>query len=1756
MKMHNISSKVLAIFIAVIGFSIYALAIDWDNLPPDKAVQDELLVIFKKKVPVLDRLAAHAAMNVELKNSFWSIPCDCVKIPAGMTLKEAAKTYLSHPDVAYVEPNYIVHALAVPNDALFSQLWGMIRANATQAWDVTTGGTNVVVAVIDTGIRRTHEDLAGNMWTNPGEIPGNGIDDDGNGYIDDVYGWDFYNNDNDPTDDHGHGTHVAGTIGGVGNNTVGVAGVNWKTQIVAIKFLGASGSGTIAGAISSVEYARKLKAYVRLTNNSWGGGGYSAALYAAIEGAKADGQLFIAAAGNAGNDNDASPTYPASYPCDNIIAVASIDPGGGLSSFSNYGATSVDIGAPGRNIMSCLATADNAYGQMSGTSMATPHVSGAAALLWNFFPALTWSEVKSAILDSARPNSALTGKVLTGGELDIGAMFRSKVTPSDGLISVGLAGVGPFTPASKTYEIWNISATNETWNISVNQPWVDVSPVSVTLAPMTKTNVVVSINANALLLPPGTYNAIVSFVNQTTGIGSTTRIVTLRAYSSTYIVSSTKFDWIDPVSNNFACLPLRDDMTSEQIIDWMKHVSISLPFPVQYFTDVYTNCYISANGMLGFLRPGLEAWVNQDIPSPVEPNGMLCPLWDDLIGRDNIFWSWAGIPMGWHPGLVGNIYYGTVGPVSNRSFVVTWDYVSHAYDDSARYSFQVVIKETTNSDSNPIIFQYLEVSEDNMSYGCGRSATIGLEDPMGMIGARYSYNGSSWVANRQAIMFTQLPQVDLERPSGSIRVYKATDSSVTFAVRFNEIISDMGIPAVTLHGPPVSPNPAPGATVSAVQGGGELYLVEVTGISGLGTVAISIQPDAVHDIAGNGNELVGPCVYVMPALVTNFVDDMEGGPGDWTRSDKDYEYVLSDIWEYGSPDPGYAAGPASAYSGTNCWGTKLAGPCNWRGAVVKAWLKSPVIYAERNPTLSFATWYNISRYYMGIDYRFLCWVEVLGTNGWQIVREYWAPSSSGNWQKEQIELDDKMFGNQPLQIRFVAWQVGGPGMYIDDVAVVSRRNPGLWVINYSTTPAALGPGQSGTLNLTLYNSTTNTYSDVTAHIHTASAGVTIGPPADVSYGTLAPGRVVVRSIPVSIGGLGQLDGPKVTLFHHIRDAGGESWSQPIELTLNGVPSTLGTNELTVTTTIGVKDWMGRFLYGDGGPTSCLFQVIWAGPDGKIDPPAKNGATTGDDKLLYAKGSGLSEGRFGEGTGVTPNSGKFLKTFRHSLTTNDYIYIRAWDAPSFDGAIAYGESWLYRIKLTSNETYDSGYWLVDKAIDPTRDFNGDSIPDGYCVSNRMDARELIRPLAPGLILKKVIGTAGTDPGKFSQPYGVAITEKYLFVADTGNNRIQTFDRTNHNFVATYGVKGTAPGEFGQPRGIAIDPRAGANRIAVADTGNDRVQMLSYNPDTGEITGVLWVKDGYESVSGVAIGSDGRIYLAVAGTSIGGGQLVMLDSNGNQLSTIANLGSSMPRGVCLSSSGDVITTGTRRHVIYGYSTGGTLLWTVGVDGSNGTDNLMFNMPQGVQVGVGGRIYVADTDNNRIQIMTSARSHIATVGQFGYDPGYLNKPGNLMPAQDGNLLYVADTMNNRVQLFWTVFDADGDGMDDIWEETHGLNSADPSDALVDSDGDGVLNIGEYRLWMQGVPCHPGRADNPLNLRITAFHVPSALNNNSAGEVTLSWYAVEGGVYQIEYTTNLIAPQWNVGKVVTAQSTGVITVTTSLPQSDRCFYRIKRIK
>jgi subtilisin family serine protease len=328
-----------------------------------------------------------------------------------------------------------------------------------------TGTAGTVVAVIDEGIDVSHPDLRNNMWTNPGEVPNNGVDDDGNGYVDDVFGYDFANDDAtvyDPAPINGsgdeHGTHVAGTIAAEGNNGIGVAGVNWHAKVMALKFLGPNGGSTL-DAVEAINYA--LANGADISNNSWGYvGSPSRSLQDAINRADNAGHLFVAAAGNGGTDgvgdsNDASSSntnYPSSYPNPNIISVAATDNRDTLASFSNFGATTVDLAAPGVNVASTLPGIR--YGYYSGTSMATPHVTGVAALLKSQQPTLDDAQLKARILDGADKKSSLTGKVLTNGRLNAAnALPSSTVTVGADSTDPTVSQVGPSRTRDRTPKI-------------------------------------------------------------------------------------------------------------------------------------------------------------------------------------------------------------------------------------------------------------------------------------------------------------------------------------------------------------------------------------------------------------------------------------------------------------------------------------------------------------------------------------------------------------------------------------------------------------------------------------------------------------------------------------------------------------------------------------------------------------------------------------------------------------------------------------------------------------------------------------------------------------------------------------------------------------------------------------------------------------------------------------------------------------------------------------------------------------------------------------------------------------------------------------------------------------------------------------------------------------------------------------------------------------------------------------------------------
>lgn len=404
-----------------------------------------VLVKFRTVVDSAGRSKALRAAGVEETAQFGLVPgLTLATIPAGQTVEAAVEALWADPTVLYAEPDYVLNTAIVPNDASFSFLYALNNQGQTdgtndadidapEAWDLETGN-NVTIAVIDTGVDYTHEDLQANIWSNAGEIAGNGIDDDNNGYIDDVRGWDFRDDDNDPMDLNRHGTHVAGIIGAAGNNGIGVTGVNWAARIMPLKFMDAQGRGTTSAAIRALDYAVRNGA--RVSNNSWGGGAFSRALYDAISAANADGHLFVAAAGNDGLDADATAHYPSGYDLNNIVSVAASDDTDSLATFSNFGRISVDLAAPGVAILSTLP--GDQYRSMSGTSMAAPFVTGVAAQILARNPNVSVGAVRSALLNGVDTKAGLAGRTATGGRLNAFKALSG--------IAGGTAGPAPVTP--------------------------------------------------------------------------------------------------------------------------------------------------------------------------------------------------------------------------------------------------------------------------------------------------------------------------------------------------------------------------------------------------------------------------------------------------------------------------------------------------------------------------------------------------------------------------------------------------------------------------------------------------------------------------------------------------------------------------------------------------------------------------------------------------------------------------------------------------------------------------------------------------------------------------------------------------------------------------------------------------------------------------------------------------------------------------------------------------------------------------------------------------------------------------------------------------------------------------------------------------------------------------------------------------------------------------------------------------------------
>jgi len=718
-----------------------------------------------------------------------------------MSVDDAMNQLAAVPGIMYVERDpvqYPDQAPVIPDDTFFERMWALHNENLPQeyidprmestpiddadidmpeAWEIFKGSRSVIVAVIDTGCYIDHPDLAANIWTNPGEIAGNGIDDDGNGHVDDIHGWDFYNNDNtvwDPDQrnaygelNDNHGTHCAGTIGAVSNNGMGVTGINWDIQIMPLKFLGPNG-GFTSDAILALEYAAANGAMI--TSNSWGGGPYNQILKDAIE---ASNMLFIAAAGNSPNDNDVNPHYPSSYDSPNIIAVAASMQNDRPCEYpgwwgTSYGATTVDLFAPGGYILSTLPPdpppalgepGQEAYGFMYGTSMATPHVTGVAALLAGAYPDLPqypgapgWAEgsmtVKDAILGTVDKNYWLRDKCVTGGRLNARNALALSLPPVITSCSADPTAGRP--PLSVSFTASAVDPDGDVvdfwWDFGDGSPAVHqfaaehvYEESGIYLAKFHAVDnagleSVASIEIRVFIPPhigvaPSSVDATLKWGEKQTHTVTISNTgegpleysidIELEGLNGKLIFPGDKggpdgfgYVWLDNAESGLPVSEWEDiaDVGVDLKLRENENRRVPLPFEFPFYGELKNEVCITSHGYLTFGTPTTYG-LNAPIPSSAQPNDVIAPFWDSL--------TFYNIPTG-----TVHYYY------NDREFIVQWTNVRRNGDYDGKYTFQVAL-----TPEGTIRFRYLTMIGEVLDM-----ASIGIENSDGTDGLQVAYN--------------------------------------------------------------------------------------------------------------------------------------------------------------------------------------------------------------------------------------------------------------------------------------------------------------------------------------------------------------------------------------------------------------------------------------------------------------------------------------------------------------------------------------------------------------------------------------------------------------------------------------------------------------------------------------------------------------------------------------------------------------------------------------------------------------------------------------------------------------------------------------------------------------------------------------------------------------------------------------------------------------------------------------------------------
>ncbi len=709
-------------------------------------VPDEILVRFREGVSEPLAKGVHARIGARALRSFRAVEgLQVVKLPPGVAVKEAIRAYRQDPDVIYAEPNYIYHVFANPNDPRYAaEQWNLHTPvpfgglpgggiDAARAWDITNGSSQVVVAVIDSGIDYRHPDLAANMFRNAADCDTDNVDDDGNGYTDDCYGIDTFNNDSDPFDDLFHGTAVAGVIGAVGNNGMGITGVNWNVGLMPCKWLGSGGYGELSGALECFDYVAAMKdrgVNIVATNNSWGGTENSQALFDAILEHSQRGILCVAAAGNEFLSIDDYPQYPASYFLANVIAVGANDSQGGITIFSNFGPRTVHLRAPGQDVLTTFP--QGAYNLVTGTYISAPHVSGVAALLQAENPTQDWKAIKNLILAGGDPVSNADW-VITGKKLNAyGSMHCADKTIYKRL--------RPFTDSSysKALQTGYVGIPYEFFSLHINcdQPAGDW-PVQVTDTSETFSLLDDGVSSDQVAgdgiysagwMPPagGEFRLLVGSLSS--------------SWENVFILVLDKYQFSETSLNyrdiNGTSLDLGSGGTARIPL------TFSLPFGGLAFNDVF----VGENGVISISSP-FNAALNQSIPDGAA-NMLIAPFWDDLQ------------PV---PGTTQNIYYEELTTDTGRELVVEWRNLRHANcpaDSAATVKFQVVLFDNKQE----ILFNYADTA---FGAGCafadhGATATVGIQvGPKA--GTQYSFETAS-LSDNTAVLW-KLPNASQVQPS-------------------------------------------------------------------------------------------------------------------------------------------------------------------------------------------------------------------------------------------------------------------------------------------------------------------------------------------------------------------------------------------------------------------------------------------------------------------------------------------------------------------------------------------------------------------------------------------------------------------------------------------------------------------------------------------------------------------------------------------------------------------------------------------------------------------------------------------------------------------------------------------------------------------------------------------------------------------------------------------------------------------------------